>query len=188
MNNLTKILSTAVLGLTVAFGASAASVDVTSDGHKYVNTINNFTSVATGPWRAFTADGTISQGNGENVESAYFDVYGETINITNWTKYEDSADYSGIGDTGGFFSSMSSFDGFLLKTKGTTLVAFFNPAVSGVYWNTIFGGLNPQGKPHALSHMAFFNTVSEVPVPAALWLFAPALLGLMGFRRRNNKA
>ena len=29
--------------------------------------------------------------------------------------------------------------------------------------------------------------ISEVPLPAALWLFAPALLGFLGFRRKANK-
>ncbi len=29
-------------------------------------------------------------------------------------------------------------------------------------------------------------TVSEVPVPAALWLFAPALMGFLGLRRKNK--
>ena len=29
-----------------------------------------------------------------------------------------------------------------------------------------------------------YNQVNAVPVPAALFMFAPALLGFMGFRRR----
>ncbi|THK43077.1 hypothetical protein E8Q33_00045 [Methylophaga sp. SB9B] len=29
--------------------------------------------------------------------------------------------------------------------------------------------------------------ISEVPLPAALWLFAPALLGFLSFRRKANK-
>jgi hypothetical protein len=37
------------------------------------------------------------------------------------------------------------------------------------------------------NYRAYNSGVSEVPVPAALWLFAPALLGLMGFRKRKNK-
>jgi len=31
-------------------------------------------------------------------------------------------------------------------------------------------------------------TVSEVPVPAALWLFAPALMGFLGLRRKSKEA
>lgn len=29
--------------------------------------------------------------------------------------------------------------------------------------------------------------ISEVPLPAALWLFAPALIGFLGFRRKASK-
>lgn len=35
--------------------------------------------------------------------------------------------------------------------------------------------------------MASNADVSEVPLPAAMWLFAPALMGLMGFRRQSAK-
>lgn len=31
-------------------------------------------------------------------------------------------------------------------------------------------------------------TVSEVPVPAALWLFSPALMGFLGLRRKSKEA
>jgi len=39
-----------------------------------------------------------------------------------------------------------------------------------------------------LSHMTIYSTTntSAVPLPAALWLFGPALLGFMGFRRKNQ--
>ena len=32
------------------------------------------------------------------------------------------------------------------------------------------------------------ENLSEVPLPAALFMFAPALLGLMGFRRKNKNS
>jgi len=47
-----------------------------------------------------------------------------------------------------------------------------------------------------LSHITIYSTESDipgtgifgnpVPLPAALWLFGPALLGFMGFRRKNK--
>ena len=37
---------------------------------------------------------------------------------------------------------------------------------------------------HALKYDVSVTSLSEVPVPAALFLFAPALLGLIGLRRR----
>jgi len=54
---------------------------------------------------------------------------------------------------------------------------------------------NKNGIAHDLSHMTIYTTTtgpepgidlygSPVPLPAAVWLFGPALLGLMGFRRK----
>lgn len=37
---------------------------------------------------------------------------------------------------------------------------------------------------HALKYDVSVSSISEVPVPAALFLFAPALLGLIGLRRK----
>jgi len=59
---------------------------------------------------------------------------------------------------------------------------------------------NKNDKAHNLSHMTIYTTTTElgpnidifgdpisaVPLPAALWLFGPALLGFIGFRRKNK--
>ncbi|MBV1899639.1 MAG: VPLPA-CTERM sorting domain-containing protein [Cycloclasticus sp.] len=49
---------------------------------------------------------------------------------------------------------------------------------------------NGQTKFHGLSHISIYTTSNgagnPVPLPAALWLFAPALLGFLGFRRKNK--
>lgn len=37
-----------------------------------------------------------------------------------------------------------------------------------------------------LSPDGFAESVSEVPVPAAFWLFGSALIGFIGFSRRTN--
>ena len=43
------------------------------------------------------------------------------------------------------------------------------------------------GKALAGSNYDLRIATSEVPLPAALWLFAPALIGFLGFRRKANK-
>ncbi|PHS68871.1 MAG: hypothetical protein COB23_08130 [Methylophaga sp.] len=193
MKNYTKLIVAVLYAFTaLSFVQIASAATVITDSYLYVNTDSNLNSPATGPDRAFIASGTISQGTGQNVESAYLSAFGTSISIVNWTKYEDGIDnalYSELGSTSGFFDPGTSFTGFLVKAAKTTLVVFFDQAVTSVYWSTIFAGLNNQQKPHGLSHLAFFNTgdtppVSEVPIPAALWLFAPALFGLMGIRRK----
>lgn len=38
----------------------------------------------------------------------------------------------------------------------------------------------------AISHIAIFGTISEVPLPAAFWLFGTALIGFVGISRRRS--
>jgi hypothetical protein len=67
-----------------------------------------------------------------------------------------------------------------MKYGTTTLIGLFSTPISSLDF------LTHDGKD--VSHIAYFNTsVSEVPLPAALWLFAPALMGFLGFRRRLTK-
>jgi len=67
---------------------------------------------------------------------------------------------------------------------------------SGAGGEFIMSIVNKNDKPQALSHITIYSTGSDipgtsifgnpVPLPAALWLFGPALLGFMGFRRKNK--
>lgn len=73
-----------------------------------------------------------------------------------------------------------SFSGFLMKYGTTTLIGLFSTPINSLDF------MSHDGKD--VSHIAYFNTsVSEVPIPAALWLFAPALMGFLGLRRRLKK-
>ena len=100
-----------------------------------------------------------------------FDAKGVDFTVTDFTKIDfdpslSSYDTSGLG---------IAFEGFLMKVGQITLVGLFDSPVSSlIVSNMGLGGI---------SHIAYFN-VSEVPVPAALFLFAPALLGFLGLRRR----
>ena len=40
----------------------------------------------------------------------------------------------------------------------------------------------------AISHVAIYGDINAVPVPAAIWLFGTALIGLVGFGRRKLAA
>lgn len=71
-----------------------------------------------------------------------------------------------------------AFQGFLMKYSTFTMVGLFDSPITQLSYTTHTG--------QDVSHIAYFNT-SAVPVPAALWLFAPALMGLLGFRRRFAK-
>ena len=72
------------------------------------------------------------------------------------------------------------FSGFLMKYAKTTIIGLFDTPISSLEF------LTHDGKD--VSHIAYFTTsVSEVPLPAALWFFAPALLGFLGLRLRMKK-
>ncbi|MEQ1635181.1 MAG: lectin-like protein [Methylococcales bacterium] len=49
-------------------------------------------------------------------------------------------------------------------------------------WNDIF---NNSG--YTSSYFVEYEAVSAIPVPGAVWLFGSAILGLIGFGRRNRK-
>lgn len=68
---------------------------------------------------------------------------------------------SGVGDT--FFMTLWGADSFNVNGSGVD-----------AYGNSTVG-------------MDFRVELSQVPIPAALWLFGPALLGLTGLRRKANK-
>ncbi|OUR72125.1 hypothetical protein A9Q78_07390 [Methylophaga sp. 41_12_T18] len=63
-----------------------------------------------------------------------------------------------------FASVIGSFDSILL------------PSFAGFNFDVVFGA--------TFANLVISQSVSEVPVPAALFLFGPALLGFMGLRRR----
>lgn len=85
---------------------------------------------------------------------------------------------------GNFFDSSSlgvGFQGFLVKYATFSMVALFDDVITNLSYITHTG--------QDVSHIVYFNTsISEVPLPAAVWLFLPALMGFLGFRRRLTAA
>jgi len=180
MNNLTKILSTAALGLTVAFGATVSHAAPVPIGTCSVNDVN----------LGLTSSSTPKANDCENYagnDSSPLNAFGTTWTFVTKDEYPNESDIKeGIWD----FSdqTLPLDDPFVIVLKAANFFAAYLINVEdtdGKGWFTTAGVTGD--KPHGISHISLYTSVSEVPVPAALWLFAPALLGLMGFRRRNNK-
>ncbi|PHS25739.1 MAG: hypothetical protein COA83_04825 [Methylophaga sp.] len=200
MNNLTKILSSAVLAMTVAFSAINASaatyttgtggghggdIYVQADGYKYLNTSSSYTS-GTGPDETYIIIEPTPNAvnNAQHLQDALAAI-GSTFIVTDFTSSGGNT-YPGLNSTS-FVAQGFLFNGFMVKASTNTLVGIFDIPISTIFWNTLWQTKN--GVAQDMSHIAFFNTtIPQIPIPATLWLFAPALLGLMGFRRRNNKA
>ncbi len=118
----------------------------------------------------------------------------------------DGTIYSGDGtlsttDTTWTYSGTLSapFVIILKASNAFTAYLFDAPDVAndGTYEVSI---TNKNDKAHKLSHMTIYTTtngqapgidifgeqIPAVPLPAALWLFGPALLGFIGFRRKKQ--
>jgi hypothetical protein len=80
----------------------------------------------------------------------------------------------------------NEYSAYLFKTLGDL--------VNGDEGTFLISFLNKGGQTPDLSHMSIYTTDSDipdtsifgnpVPLPAALWLFGPALLGFMGLRKK----
>jgi len=60
----------------------------------------------------------------------------------------------------------------------------FDGAGTWTLWALLTGGVQYTLQIVGSGTGSLTATVSAVPIPAALWLFAPALIGLFGFRRK----
>ena len=172
------------LSVSLSFSVSAASLSLAGttkynvDGFKgtisEVLNINNFLPGASQGFYVPKPNPTAM--SSAHVQTA-LSAFGSSFVVTDFFKIDspatNSLNTSSLGLT---------FSGFLMKYGTTTLIGLFSTPVSNLDFITHDG--------KDVSHIAYFNTaplVSEVPLPAALWLFAPALMGFLGFRRRLTK-
>ena len=180
--NLLATLSFLLFISPISQAASCAVSDVTVDGananecrthegennDNYINDINtDFSLSSTYSWQEFKNDIP--------------------------TNYSGSTSENGIGISGDLTNGVWTFSGtltdpFVIAIKASNSFASYlfegQQGASNGTFKMIFE--NKKGIPHDLSHFSIYTTVSNVPLPAALWLFAPALLGFMGFRRKTK--
>lgn len=172
------------ISISLSFGASAASLSLTgttkynANGFKgTISDVQNFSAFLPGASQAFyVPKPNPSAMNAAHVQTALTAV-GSSFVLTDFFKIENPTT-----NTLNTSPMEISFSGFLMKYGTTTLIGLFNTPISSLDF------LTHDGKD--VSHIAYFNTsplVSEVPLPAAFWLFAPALMGLLGMRRRSTK-
>ena len=165
-----------LVGMMFTFSATAATISLQSSSYTGGGTVANGSGVG-----GATATHTDIQSNFEDVWLvSSTDPLSETLNIVTSTP------------------TLTTFDGFYSLDSGSTWVDFLSevviPTVNESEFQTLTGALTSYlikvtGSGIVVGASSYLvsvqdKTIPPVPVPAALFLFAPALLGFMGLRRK----
>ena len=168
---------------SAAFSAPCALTDVTTD-------------ILGGP---VNANACINSAGNDNQMGGQ--LFADTINsqfgtVGNWSQLATNnavgalSASSGTWDFSALLASITNPFVFTVKASNEFAAYLFNVDTLGTGSFSTIGLLgNPVNMtPQDISHYSIYttDTMSEVPIPAAIWLFAPALMGLMGFRRKNK--
>jgi len=124
-----------------------------------------------------------NDGNGVDFSADINTLFGTDSGLI-WEQTAKDESFA-VGETEWSFTGPLS-DPFLIVLKsGNNFAAYLFENLDGIGTGTFDTvGVTGQG----ISHISLYTTgVSEVPLPAAAFLFAPALLGFMGLRRKANK-
>ena len=164
------------------------------------NTINSDVCVG-------SIEGNNNTGNAASTSTNLNTIFGESDVVTwNETATFDIGTSAGInltatGNSWTYTGSDPLSSPFIVILKASSEYSaylFKNLAdiTSGEGGSFLISFLNNGGQTPGLSHISIYTTGSTipdisifgnpVPLPAALWLFAPALLGFMGFRRKSK--
>lgn len=171
-----------LIGLTFAFvstmvsAAPCAVTDVTADG-------NNANACAD------------HSGNDENYDplnmflpgTGYENYINDDFSLSlNWS-FIDSPEPGGTTGTWNLSAYTISNPFVIVLKAGPNFAAYlFNIGATSVDWDTINLPTNGNN-PINLSHISLYTSTGgpgEVPLPAAVWLFGSALMGLVGIRKR----
>jgi hypothetical protein len=145
---------------------------------------------------AGTNAGSVGTGSGEVVTAAWSanGIGGATISDS----FTANSDVATTGTLSLTFNpliprtSVSIFDG--IKTTVLDVVRIGSLGVVEYSWmleaatDYVISVMIGRGAAGSNYDLRLDSGVSEVPVPAALWLFAPALLGFFGLRRKAQNA
>ncbi|PHS69263.1 MAG: hypothetical protein COB23_06480 [Methylophaga sp.] len=155
------------IALLFSVNASAASINVVNDdvfgSAAFLGTAFNDTS-------SVVSNAVATEGEFEVLYSAVTDV--NTWAIVEWT-FNPSTTLAWADLA--FDSTVSGFVPFFETVSGAFATYVYLEALE-IYFFDIIG--------ESLGNLGVTMTVTAVPVPAALFLFVPALLGLFGLRRR----
>jgi len=123
--------------------------------------------------------------------SFYNSISGSSVRHTaDWT----SAEVPGVTDGifGSNYNSVSDYAWFLTGGSDTESVGYITLSIEDIGYSIgyqrAFSNITAVEAYNTISWLLVTDTyeVSAVPIPAALFMFAPALLGFLGFRRKRQ--
>ncbi|NPU92919.1 MAG: hypothetical protein HPY82_13510 [Gammaproteobacteria bacterium] len=188
-------LAAALLAAAISVPAQATSVNVTTDGSWYQFDVDEFVAGSGGlEWidaitdsnGLYSGDGsalsftfTLNQAGTLSIVDGGFggDEYRVSVNgVDYFTSTPLTPDFSSVG---------TDFDAALADTDGFSyLNLFLDPGTYTVTGLLHVSASDPYGGPYNASVGGL--RVSEVPVPAAVWLLGSGLLGLAARLRRRR--
>lgn len=110
------------------------------------------------------------------------------FSVSSWTLDVSSATNVSFNLSGvlpfstGLFNNSTFTAPSALSFTGSTASALLS---AGTYYLAVFSGFGNVGVPYDLNITSTDVSVGNVPVPAAVWLFGSALMGLIGAGRRK---
>jgi hypothetical protein len=130
-----------------------------------------------------------------NANSGEIGPYGSWDGILNIDFLANGYTVSGVGF--GLVEFDTPLESIRIYNEANILTATFNNQLSDMFsfWGIVanagekIGRIELDGNFFAIQDIYFAeNSVSAVPVPAAVWLFGSGLLGLMGFNRKRTQS
>ena len=186
MNNYIKTLLVSSLA-TISFAVNAATLTLIDPMSYFtpagppgntgtISTVVNINDYMPGASQGYLIEDAQPQAVDSGQLQTALNAAGASFIVSDFTKIEPPP----AGDVFNSSSLGLAFQGFLMKYATFTMVGLFDSPITQLSYVTHTG--------QDVSHIAYFNTsVSEVPIPAALWLFAPAIMGMLGMRRHLTK-
>ena len=163
-----------IIALMFSVNVHAASMDLSATGD---SSFSQTQSVTIGTGNALLGSSGAFK-SGEPIKDVW-----NLSNISESSVWKFKITATAIGDNPTPFSAV--LNGITYVAVGADIV--FTALLSDMY--TVVTGYNLKVLGTAQSTFTGYDVnISEVPVPAALFLFAPALLGFLGLRRKSALA
>lgn len=188
-----------ILGCVASFSANSALITSSTDSALDGATVETFNSIGLGEYGSLSVSGATIVGHGgdmsvSNNSSSIYGVDGYTLQNIGSTPssfsiiFDTAVDAFGIWggayNSGWTFSAYDSLDNLIESVSASTSCC--SPMFLGLVNDDMAKvTLSSNSRDWVVfDNLTYKESVSAVPIPAAVFMFVPALLGFLGFRRK----